>query len=51
MDSITKTRLFNTIAVRCPVQLPYSSIPGPDDPGSATASHAIILSGVRHDRA
>lgn len=48
MDSITKIRLCNTPAVLCPAQLPYSSIPGPDDPGSATASRHPVWLGVCH---
>ncbi len=48
MDSITKIRLCNTLAVLCPAQLPYSSIPGPDDPGSSPASRHPVLPGVYH---
>ncbi|WP_190277986.1 hypothetical protein [Acidithiobacillus ferrivorans] len=50
MDIITKIRLCNTLAVSCPAQLPYSRIPGPDDPGSSLALRCPVLPGVRHGR-
>ena len=50
MDSITKIRLCNTLAVPSPAQRPYISIPGPDDPGSPQASRRSVWPGVRHDR-